>query len=52
MTFGCGRMATGAAPSMTISFSDRAATSSLPEDLFTTLFGQVFGLEKTLLLAP
>jgi superfamily II DNA or RNA helicase len=31
---------------------DRAATSTAPEDLFTELFTQVFGLEKTLLLVP
>src|SRR5207248_1343430 len=30
--------------------SERQATSSAPEDDFTTLFAQVFGLEKTLLL--
>ncbi len=32
--------------------SQRGAASSLPEDLFVELFGQVFGLEKTQLLAP
>jgi superfamily II DNA or RNA helicase len=32
--------------------SERAATSSAPEDLFVELFTQVFGLEKTLQLAP
>jgi len=32
--------------------SDRAATSSTPEDLFAELFTQIFGLEKTLLLIP
>src|SRR5579864_3005411 len=32
--------------------SERAATSSTPEDLFTDLFTQVFGLEKTFLLVP
>jgi superfamily II DNA or RNA helicase len=37
---------------MTTSSDERAATSSQPENLFTTLFAQVFGLEKTLLLAP
>src|SRR5262249_54317496 len=31
---------------------DRQATSTAPEDDFTTLFAQVFGLEKALLLAP
>ncbi|HEV3263636.1 MAG TPA: DEAD/DEAH box helicase family protein [Gemmataceae bacterium] len=31
---------------------ERGATSSAPEDLFTELFTQVFGVEKTLLLAP
>src|SRR5262249_15278337 len=31
--------------------NERQATSSTSEDDFTTLFGQVFGLEKTLLLA-
>jgi superfamily II DNA or RNA helicase len=37
---------------MTQEANDRAATSSAPEDLFTELFTQVFGLEKTLLLVP
>lgn len=32
--------------------TERAATSSAPEDLFTDLFIQVFGLEKALLLVP
>ena len=32
--------------------NDRQATSSTPEDDFTTLFSEVFGLEKALLLAP
>lgn len=32
--------------------SQRELTSTTPEDLFTTLFAQVFGLEKTQLLAP
>jgi hypothetical protein len=32
--------------------NDRAATSRTPQDLFTDLFTQVFGLEKTLLLVP
>ncbi|MGH7172003.1 MAG: DEAD/DEAH box helicase family protein, partial [Gemmataceae bacterium] len=32
--------------------NDRGATSSAPEDLFTDLFTQVFGMEKTLLLVP
>jgi superfamily II DNA or RNA helicase len=32
--------------------TDRAATSSLPEDLFIELFTQAFGLEKALLLRP
>jgi superfamily II DNA or RNA helicase len=32
--------------------TDRQASSSLPEDDFTILFAQVFGMEKTLLLAP
>jgi len=32
--------------------SERAATSSIPEDLFVELFTQVFGLEKALLLFP
>ena len=31
--------------------TDRQATSTTPEDDFLTLFGQTFGLEKTLLLA-
>jgi hypothetical protein len=30
----------------------RAATSSRPEDIFVDLFSQVFGVEKTQLLAP
>jgi superfamily II DNA or RNA helicase len=37
---------------MTAPPNDRAATSTAPEDLFTTLFAQVFGLEKSLLLVP
>lgn len=37
---------------MTIVFSQRAATSSQPEDMFVELFTQVFGLEKTQLLVP
>jgi superfamily II DNA or RNA helicase len=37
---------------MTQEINDRGATSSAPEDLFTELFTQVFGLEKTLLLVP
>jgi superfamily II DNA or RNA helicase len=32
--------------------TDRAATSTAPEDLFTDLFTQIFGLEKALLLVP
>lgn len=32
--------------------SDRGASSTRPEDEFTLLFSQVFGLEKTLLLSP
>jgi superfamily II DNA or RNA helicase len=32
--------------------SERAATSSAPEDLFAELFTQVFGLETALLLVP
>jgi superfamily II DNA or RNA helicase len=32
--------------------NERAASSSLPEDLFAELFTQVFGLENTLLLVP
>jgi hypothetical protein len=32
--------------------SERGATSSAPEDLFTELFTQVFGVEKALLLVP
>jgi superfamily II DNA or RNA helicase len=32
--------------------SDRVATSTAPEDLFTDLFTQVFGVEKAQLLAP
>src|SRR5258708_22399906 len=31
---------------------ERQATSTAPEDIFTTLFAQVFGLEKALLLVP
>jgi superfamily II DNA or RNA helicase len=31
---------------------NRAATSSRPEDIFVDLFSQVFGVEKTQLLAP
>src|SRR5262245_20056984 len=31
---------------------ERQLTSTTPEDLFTTLFAQVFGLEKTQLLVP
>jgi very-short-patch-repair endonuclease len=37
---------------MTSVIHNRQLTSSTPEDLFTTLFAQVFGLERTLLLAP
>src|SRR4051794_30169700 len=37
---------------MSDTWNDRRQTTSLPEDLFTTLFAQVFGLEKTLLLVP
>jgi superfamily II DNA or RNA helicase len=37
---------------MTQETNDRGAISSAPEDLFTELFVQVFGLEKTLLLVP
>ena len=37
---------------MSESSNDRQSTSSAPEDLFTTLFAQIFGLEKTLLLHP
>ena len=37
---------------MTQESNDRGATSSAPEDLFTDLFTQVFGLEKALLLVP
>lgn len=37
---------------MTIVSSQRAATSSQPEDMFVELFTQVFGLEKTQLLVP
>lgn len=37
---------------MTDIINERQLTSSTPEDLFTTLFAQVFGLEKTLLLVP
>src|SRR5262245_21572358 len=37
---------------MTNLINERQLTSSTPEDLFTTLFAQVFGLEKTLLLVP
>ena len=37
---------------MTQETSERAATSSAPEDLFADLFTEVFGLEKTLLLVP
>ena len=36
-------------PSLPLSLT---TVSSLPEDLFTTLFAQVFGLEKTQLLVP
>jgi hypothetical protein len=32
--------------------TDRAATSSAPEDLFAELFTEVFGLDKALLLVP
>ena len=32
--------------------NERGATSSAPEDLFTELFTQLFGMEKTLLLVP
>jgi superfamily II DNA or RNA helicase len=32
--------------------SDRGATSTAPEDLFTELFTQVFGAEKALFLSP
>jgi superfamily II DNA or RNA helicase len=32
--------------------NERQATSTAPEDDFTTVFAQVFGLEKALLLAP
>jgi superfamily II DNA or RNA helicase len=32
--------------------NDRAATSSVPEDLFTDLFTQVFGVDKAVLLRP
>jgi hypothetical protein len=31
---------------------EAGVVSSLPEDAFTVLFSQVFGLEKTLLLSP
>ncbi|MCS7021699.1 MAG: hypothetical protein NZU63_07725, partial [Gemmataceae bacterium] len=34
------------------SYSERGATSTAPEDLFTELFTQVFGPEKALLLTP
>jgi superfamily II DNA or RNA helicase len=37
---------------MTDIINERQLTSSTPENLFTTLFAQVFGLEKTLLLVP
>jgi superfamily II DNA or RNA helicase len=37
---------------MTQETNDRGATSSAPEDLFTELFTQILGLEKTLLLVP
>lgn len=37
---------------MTKQTNERQSTSSTPEDLFTILFAQVFGLDKTLLLAP
>ena len=37
---------------MTQDTNDRGAISSTPEDLFTDLFTQIFGLEKTLLLVP
>ena len=37
---------------MTQDGGERGATSSAPEDLFTDLFTQVFGVEKALLLAP
>jgi hypothetical protein len=36
----------------TSSSSQRAAESSQPEDDFVALFAQVFGFEKTQLLAP
>jgi superfamily II DNA or RNA helicase len=37
---------------MTQPTNERGATSSAPEDLFTELFTQVFGMEKALLLVP
>ena len=37
---------------MSQDLSDRAATSTAPEDLFAELFTQIFGLEKALLLVP
>jgi superfamily II DNA or RNA helicase len=38
--------------SMAHETTDRAATSSAPEDLFAELFTQVFGVEKTQFLTP
>jgi len=37
---------------VSVSKMNRAGTSSRPEDIFVDLFSQVFGVERTQLLAP
>jgi hypothetical protein len=44
--------AKGNSNEMSTPFSDRAATSTKPQDLFIELFAQVFGLEKVQFLSP